>query len=727
MSRRVFRVGVDAPRPASAWAMVTTAAATLWITQQLDAWAVAAQAVALLVSLRLRSQPQAWQRSPITLNLGMLAIVAGTIWVALRGEPSTIALAHFAATTQGLQLLDARPRRTEFLLVALALFQVVLAANLTDSVFFIPLLVAFLFATVWTLLVHTLRSEAGEAGVAREVPRALTPGLLRTTAVACVIALAIAAVLFVLLPRLRTSVLTGPGGGLGVATAGFSDGVEFGALGRIRQDPRVVLRVETLAGAIPSLEQAYWRGLAFDTFDGTSWSITPRERIPVPGSPEGGIGLGREPEDVDLVQLIVREPVAAGVLFSVGEPRGVQGTVRRLERDHSGGLYAVGQADERVRYTVRSKLRRTGAAAPPGARAVAPERSGDRYLALPPLSPEFLALAQQITAGHVGDAARARAIESHLLTHGRYSDTPPPPDPARRPTRESADAQRAGGDPSSWASPVSPVERFALGEMAGHCEYFASAMVLLARAVGLPARLVNGFAGGRENSIGGFVELTHSDAHAWVEVHFEGAGWLRYDPTPADLRARADAGASVSLRLRELASALELWWFQRVVGFDRADQISALRRAWLAWHTRGAHARGDAEPTSIGRRGEFEAPWREGALVAGCLIAALLLVASLLRGGRARDRLPAAYATSLRLLARRGLVRGRGATARAFAGDVRRHLSPPVADAFHALTEEYLAERFGGLAAPAGDRHLRALRAALRADRARPRRAIRRG
>jgi transglutaminase-like putative cysteine protease len=686
--------------------MVTTAAASLWLTRQLDAWAVAAQAAALLVSLALRTRPHAWQRSPIALNLGMFAIVAGTIQVALRGEPSTIALAHFAATTQGLQLLDARPRRTEFLLVALALFQVVLAANLTDSVFFTPLLVAFLFATVWTLLVHTLRSEAGEAGVAGEVPRALTPGLLRTTTFACGVTLAIAALLFVLLPRLRTSVLTGPGMGALAATAGFSDRVEFGALGRIRQDPRVVLRVETLEGSVPSVEQAYWRGLAFDTFDGTSWSITPPDRVLVPGSAEGGIGLGRAPDEVDLVQRIVREPVAAGVLFSVGEPRGIQGTVRRLERDHSGGLYAAGQDDERIRYTVRSKLRATGAGAPPDARAVPPERSGDRYLKLPPVSPAFIELAQRITAGHAGDAARVRAIESHLLTHGRYSDTPPPGDPA---------------------SPLSPVERFALGEMAGHCEYFASAMVLLARAAGLPARLVNGFAGGRENSIGGFVELSHSDAHAWVEVHYEGAGWLRYDPTPADLRARADAGASLSLRLRELASALELWWFQRVVGFDRADQISALRRAWLAWHTRGeAHERG-AEPAHSARRGDFEAPWREGVLVAACAGAAAVLAAGALRRARTGRRLPPAYAASLRLLARRGLVRAPAATARGFAREVTARVSPRAADAFHALTEGYLAERFGGAAPREAERHLAALRAALRAERTRARGALTRG
>ena len=123
MSRRQFRGRVETPRPASAWLLVLVASATLWITQQLDPWVVALQAVTIPASLWRREDPWAWQRSPVALNLGMFGVVGVTIAVALRGGPSTIALAHFAALTQGLQLLDARPRQTEFLLVALALYR----------------------------------------------------------------------------------------------------------------------------------------------------------------------------------------------------------------------------------------------------------------------------------------------------------------------------------------------------------------------------------------------------------------------------------------------------------------------------------------------------------------------------------------------------------------------------------------------------------------------------
>jgi transglutaminase-like putative cysteine protease len=680
--------------------MVSVASATLWITQQLDLWAVGLQAAALLLSLRWRHHPRAWQRNPWVLNLGMLGISLATAAVALRGEPSTIALAHFAALTQGLQLLDARPRRTEFLLVALALFQVVLAANLTDSVFFTPLLVTFVFATAWTLIVHTLRSEALEAGETREISRAITPGLLRAALVASGFSVLLAMLLFVTLPRLRTSVFTGAQTHGAFATSGFSDTVAFGELGRIRRDNSTVLRVETLEGESPDPGSAYWRGLAFDTFDGVSWSVTPPERYRVAGSAEGGVRVGRRGGEANLVQRIVREPVVAGVLFAIGEPRELHGTVRRLERDLSGGLYAAGQAAERVRYTVRSHTRRWRDSELRRDRAAPPDRRGARYLQLPDLSDDVRALARRIAGDTTADAERVRALERHLLANGRYTDTPPPLEPS---------AQH------------SAVEAFLLGDLAGHCEYFASGMVLLARALGIPARLVNGFAGGRANRIGGFVELARSDAHAWVEVHYADAGWVRYDPTPPDLRLRQQVDLPLAARIRELGSALELWWFQRVVGFDRADQIGALRRAWLAWHEvrapapRRSQIAGPPGSLELGRpSARTLALLSCGGMAVGCL---WFWRRSASRAARA----PASYERALRLLGRRGLVRAPATPPRAFATRVAARVPPQTARAFSALTDAYLAARFGGRPERDATAWLRSMRRGLR------RRAVRRG
>ncbi|HTF32774.1 MAG TPA: DUF3488 and transglutaminase-like domain-containing protein [Myxococcota bacterium] len=701
MTRRSFRFALDAPRPIAALLLVSIASLTLTMTGQLFLWCVVLQALMLVAAVFLRERPMAWQRSPLVLNLAMAAISLVTAWIAFDTAASLIALAHFATLAQGLQLLDARPRRSEFLLVALALFQVVLASNLTDSVLFPPLLIAFLPTAVWTLLVHTLRTEAHEAGDPAAASRVLTPGLLRVTLAASGLSVLVGLALFLVLPRMSSGLVRGRLLGGPSATAGFSDRMELGDFGKIRGDPTVVMRIETERGVDPPAEARYWRGLAFDTFDGRSWSISRPRRSILSADAELGVDLALDPARSNLSQRVLREPVAAGVLFSMGQAVHIEGSMGRLERDANGGLYGPTRADERVRYVVESRWRGRDEVALRADHTLVP---GDdaRWLALPHLAPEVATLALEAAGAGDTDAERVLAIEGWLRSHGHYSDSPPTSDPS---------------------DPRSPIERFLLGELSGHCEYFASAMVVLTRAIGIPARVVNGFAGGRENRFGAFVEVTRSDAHAWVEVHYARAGWVPYDPTPPDLRLRAGALPSIGQRLYELQSALELWWFRNVVEFDRVDQLRALQAAWRAWHflRSSGHIESRPErplppqPLALER-------WKATALLS---LAVFASGAGAVWGWRHRarsrktPRVCAAYLAALRLLARRGLLRGRADTARGFASAAAKALSPAAGAAFAALTERYLAERFGGRA-PEGlgggaDACLRALRDSLRA------------
>ena len=103
------------------------------------------------------------------------------------------------------------------------------------------------------------------------------------------------------------------------------------------------------------------------------------------------------------------------------------------------------------------------------------------------------------------------------------------------------------------------------------------------------------------------------------------------------------------------------------------------------------------------------------ALLAGCALGCVAVGSFLVyRARRRRDPRPASYVAALRLLARRGLVRSPATTARTFSRSAALCLSPLAADAFEALTEHYLAERFGDAGYPAGEAKLLALRAALR-------------
>lgn len=67
----------------------------------------------------------------------------------------------------------------------------------------------------------------------------------------------------------------------------------------------------------------------------------------------------------------------------------------------------------------------------------------------------------------------------------------------------------------------------------GHCEYFATAMVILLRSIGIPARLVTGYAAGDYNPLTGYFEVRRLNAHAWVEAHFPEYGWVTFEPTPS--------------------------------------------------------------------------------------------------------------------------------------------------------------------------------------------------
>jgi hypothetical protein len=77
------------------------------------------------------------------------------------------------------------------------------------------------------------------------------------------------------------------------------------------------------------------------------------------------------------------------------------------------------------------------------------------------------------------------------------------------------------------------LDHFLLDRRAGHCEYFSTAMAILLRTQGIPAREVNGFLGGNWSDFGDYLAVTQNEAHAWVEVWFPNYGWVPFDPTPA--------------------------------------------------------------------------------------------------------------------------------------------------------------------------------------------------
>ena len=272
--------------------------------------------------------------------------------------------------------------------------------------------------------------------------------------------------------------------------------------GAFRPDNTPVL----LARVADPSRSPYWRGALYDRYAGGTWRALPARRVRVPaGAPLGGLaGVATGApitQEIDLLR-------PSDVLFTAGPPLrvGVTATVS-LAGPAPGAMLAVGPPGGATTgvYTAVSAAAPTAPlspspALPPALRAL--------DLALPPLPKRVQALARQLMSYSDDPYTRAWDIQWYLHTKYRYDTAPP--------------AAPAGQD---------PVDYFLFDARRGFCTHFATAMVVLARAAGIPARLVTGYAAG--HLVGAHFVVTTADAHAWPELFIGGRGWVTFEPTPS--------------------------------------------------------------------------------------------------------------------------------------------------------------------------------------------------
>ena len=247
---------------------------------------------------------------------------------------------------------------------------------------------------------------------------------------------------------------------------------------------------------------------------------------------------------------------------------------------------------------------------------------------------------------------------------------------------------------------LDPVEFFVFERRKGHCEYFSSAMAIMGRAVGLPTRNVNGFLGGEWNEYDGYIAVRAGDAHSWVEVYFEGHGWVTFDPTPAgeaDLLGRG--GGGILSRLRRLADTLRFKWFKWVIEYDLYAQLKLFKNI-------GKKLKGGAQEllrNPLKGTGGWAKRHRKtlGALVLGAGLFFTFVVLWRKRGEasekvRRAGRSPVVklYKRALRLLERRGHHKHEAKTPREFALELER-AGVPGAKGVRQLTELYYSAEYG--------------------------------
>jgi hypothetical protein len=217
-----------------------------------------------------------------------------------------------------------------------------------------------------------------------------------------------------------------------------------------------------------------------------------------------------------------------------------------ISRSSSGTLRVPRLNGAGLRYAVSSLLEEETSATAQLAPAARVEA-----LTLPPLDQRIPQLALDMTAGLTTPDERARALERRLRHDYGY-------------TLELLPAPVAD-----------PLATFLFARKKGHCEYFASAMAVMLRTLGIPARVVTGFLGGVYNPMTGWQVVRASDAHSWVEAWLPRRGWVTFDPTPPD---PSPSSASLWTRAGLVLDAADQFWQDWVVGYDFERQVTLAAR-----------------------------------------------------------------------------------------------------------------------------------------------------
>ena len=595
---------------------------------------------------------------------------------------ATVHLVFYVAV---MKVLTAKTDRDLLFTAAIALLELVSAAILSVNLNFFLFLAAFLLCAMAALTSGEMRRSMRRArvtargAVRRFHPRLATLSILVTAGILC-----LTAGLFFLLPRTADAAFARLIRHR-IYLPGFSNQVTLGEIGEIKNSSRPVMHIRVYSRETPG--GLKWRGGALTAFDGKRWSNPdPRvETVPV----EGGHAELRSPRRPEPGRKGLNYQVALDLfdtdaLFFVGTPETVDLRRAVLLRTGTGSYRLAGATPPGFRYDAYSLLERPPEAVPPVALAPAlSDLERARYLQLPPLDPRIPELARAMAPPSGSALEQARGVERRLRRDYGYSLELP------------------------QVEPPDPLAYFLFTRKQGYCEYFASAMTVMLRTLGVPARLATGFQSGTFNPISELWVVRSSDAHSWVEAWIPGYGWTTFDPTPPDPRPPQWA---LVARLGMYLDAAETFWRDWVVSYDVGRQGSladrmeqGARRAGIRWFDSftGFGTTWKARVSGFARAFGVRI-----LVVVGLALWAWLLGPPLLRLARMRRRVRRArlgqaspadatllYQRMLHLLKRRGYQKPAWFTPYEFAATLPRTEFGAIVVEF---TETYNALRFGG-------------------------------
>lgn len=726
-----------------------------WILGQAEEGLVPYLTLGVLVVAYVIVEIGGWFLQPgwVANMLGLLSVFLASQEFIQPGQlPKLLSGAHLLVYATWIVLFHEKTLRNFWWLMALGVLQMAVASVLANesSPSFGGYLILYVCGALWTLCVaslyeaqtwltqesqlvtnHSTRAQSSTLRLNISVPqRWITPRFVMGVMGLIVSSLALSVLFFLFTPRLwlgQTQVFgrdsTAPLRDM--RRSGYVDRVRLGDVGKILESVAPVMEVrchETPGDqpiSVPELaerlgmDEPLFRGQVLIHYDRGEWLPEPRER-PV----QRGRVMHQRGYRIDIT---LESPPVDDVLFTFGLPDAC-----RLDQQREAAYLNLSNgvlsrpphegADAQVSYTLLVKpipaelARQRAVVLPSGLEWQAFDYAyllqnlwmpSNQLERLRKLAQDVISELETRRGRSLSPQEKATALETYLARSGRYEYS------LHMTVQDAA---------------LDPVEDFLFNRRQGHCEYFASALVLMLRAVGIPARLISGYKGGEYNTLKGCWEVQQRHAHVWVEAWLQDLRqWVVLEPTPADPRRQMIDAVAERLgfwgRMRATTATL---WSDYVMNVNLTQQQRRFYEPLLDYVHKGwdlLHTTLSVLATNVGQPG-----WWRDQLAAGglkmlmlgliILIAAVILTAALiwtmsrLRGfrqqhTRATRQIVAFYERFLKLMQCLGCSRQPHQTATEFARECQLGLQALLASAQleslpATICESYHRVRFGG-------------------------------
>ena len=600
--------------------------------------------------------------------MGLIAVfAAGLEFFSDNPEGRLLAGTHLVIYATWIVFLQQSSVRKYWSICALSVLQVSVAAVLTKRSWYGGALIAFAVYSMWTLAVFSLYhiveqyralsmksgapvavgghrfenavSEAGHEIQFDAYGRWISWRFLTGVALLSAMALLMSAAFYALTPR----VWIGKRLTIGEASeeadfgrrniSGFNPQVKLGDLGMILESLEPVMMVhaydvryggehrlsaEELAECMGYDEPLFRGGILVHYHDG-SWQTDNYH--------DSQHQLQLRPNRYDIRQEITLEPVVGDILFCFGTPVAceIRPNHHRASFNRLTGVLKQGQflheKRREVDYLLYTNLSRHHPDGIPRVEAAADSSRRQDFSMRQHLEQcswlpdgslsQLIELSQSLTRREASKLGRqptavemARLLESYLRDSGEF---------------------RYSRNQTVADSSLDPVEDFLFNRKSGHCEYFATALALMLRAVDVPSRLLNGFKGG-ETSLLGQIQVQQRHAHTWVEAWDGEGSWLVLDPTPAAARAESvrEVASADSLfeRTREFFGRLWTDWVMNFTPERQRDDLYLPLKEYVQKFWRRPRRPPPKAPSSSTGCGDFSPILASGSVGADCCSAA---------------------------------------------------------------------------------------------------------